>query len=313
MKAIVYKKYGPPEALELIDMPVPSPDEDEVLIKISYAGVNPIDWKIGEGRMKAIRAYDFPLLVGRDVAGVIEHVGSRVTRFSPGNKVFAALPGPGGAFAEFVAAPASYVAKAPDGISLKESASLPLVALTCWQSLIENAGLARAQKVFILSGAGGTGSLAVQIARARGAIVLTTCSPKNRAYVESLGARKVYDYANDDVAGEIRRDFPDGVDVVFSNVLGGLHEKSYGVLKRGGVLVTIGEPPIPALAEQNDAREIDLVVTPNGEQLTEISHMVDNGNLEPPVVTEVSLDECAKAFRMSMDGHVRGKIVLRVR
>lgn len=312
MKAIAYRQYGPPERLELIEMPVPSPDEDEALIKIRYAGVNPIDWKIGEGRLKAFQPYDFPLLVGRDLAGVVEHVGSRVTGFSPGDKVFAGLPGPGGAFAEYMSVPAGYVAKAPHRISLRESASLPLVALTCWQSLIEKAGLGAEQKVFILSGAGGTGSLAVQIAHHRAAVVLTTCSPRNRAYVESLGAGEVYDYVNDDVIGKIRRVVPDGVDVVFSNVLGELHEKSYGLLKRGGILVTIGEPPIPTLAERYGVREIDLVVSPSGGQLTEISRLVDDGKLKPPAVTELPLEACAKAFRMSMDGHVRGKIVLRM-
>ena len=163
MKAVAYQYYGSPEALELIELPVPDPSADGVLIKTSYASINPIDWKIGEGRMKAYFDVDFPLVVGRDLAGVVESVGSRVTQISPGDRVFATLPRPGGCFAEFVTVPVSYVAKAPQQISLKGSAALPLVALTCWQALIEKAGLVEGQKVFILAGAGGTGSLAVQL------------------------------------------------------------------------------------------------------------------------------------------------------
>lgn len=312
MKAVVYPIYGSPDVMEIMDVPDPRPDADGVLVKISYAGVNPIDWKIGEGRLKAYFDCDFPLIVGRDLAGTVEQVGSRVKNFSPGDKVLAALPRPGGAFAQYVALPASYVSKAPQRLSLKEGASLPLVALTCWQSLVQKAGLASGQTIFILSGAGGTGSLAVQIACAKGATVVTTCSPINRAYVESLGAQHVFDYSRENVIGEIRARFPGGIDVVFSNVLGELHERAYGALKAGGMLVTIGEPPIPDLANKHQIDEFDLVVRPDGSQLGEIVRLTDDGKLQPPAITEFAFEDCADAMRKSMSGHSRGKIVVRI-
>jgi len=312
MKAIAYQRYGSPEALQLIELPDPQPRMDEVLIKTSYASINPIDWKIGAGRMKAHFDFDFPLIVGRDLAGIVESVGDRVTQFSPGDRVFALLPRPGGAFAEFVSVPASNAAKAPQQISLKQSAALPLVALTCWQALIEAAGLTEGQSVFILAGAGGTGSLAIQLARAKGATVVTSCGPANLDYVAGLGASEVFDYSCDDVIGEIRERYPDGIDVVFSNVLGDLHEKAYGTLRESGTLVTIGEPLIPGLAERFGLREFDVVVRPDGDQLAEVARMVDGGDLQPPAISEFPMERCADAMRMSMDGHVRGKIVLRL-
>jgi len=312
MRAIAYQRYGSPEALELIELPVPVPKADEVLVRTSYASINPIDWKIGEGRMKGRFDFNFPLVVGRDLAGVVESVGNEVTHFSHGDRVFASLPRPGGAFAEFVALPASIVANAPQKISLKECAAVPLVALTCWQALIETAGLCRDQTVLILSGAGGTGSLSIQLACAKGAVVITSCGPANLGYVASLGASEVYDYSKDDVIACVRARHPDGIDVVFSNVLGNLHEKAYSALRKGGTLVTIGEPLLPELAERAGLREFDVVVRPDGDQLAEIGRMLDNDELQPPEVIELPIEQCARAMRMSMAGHVRGKVVLRV-
>lgn len=312
MKAIAYQRYGSPEALQLIELPDPQPSPDEVLIKTSYASINPIDWKIGAGRMKAHFDFDFPLIVGRDLAGIVESVGDQVTQFSPGDGVFASLSRPGGALAEYVTVPASNAAIAPQKISLKESAALPLVALTCWQSLIEAAGLTEGQSVFILSGAGGTGSLAIQLARAKGATVITSCSPTSFDYVASLGASEAYDYSKDDVIKSVRERHPEGLDVVFSNVLGGLHKRAYSTLRVGGALVTIGEPLIPGLADQFGIREFNVVVRPDGDQLAEIARMIDGGDLQPPAITEFPMEQCADAMRKSMDGHVRGKIVLRL-
>lgn len=312
MKAMVYRHYGPPESMELTELADPSPGPDQVLVQVRHAGVNPVDWKIGEGRMKSFFECEFPLVVGRELAGVVLSAGNGVMGFSEGDEVFAALPRPGGAFAEYVALHADHVSRAPARISPEESASLPLVALTCWQCLAETAELGAGQTVFVLAGAGGTGSLAVQIARVRGATVLAACGPGNRDYVKSLGANEVFDYSTDDVVAEIRRRIPEGVDVVFSNVLGELHRQAYGAVRKNGVLVTIGESLIPGLAEEREIRALDVVVRPSGEQLREIASLVDRGALRPPEITRLDLEQCAKALRMSMDGHVRGKIVLRV-
>jgi NADPH2:quinone reductase len=152
----------------------------------------------------------------------------------------------------------------------------------------------------------------VQIAKARGAKVLTTCGSANRAYVNGLGASEVFDYSCDDVIGRVHRFFPDGIDVVFSNAFGDLHKLAYGLVKRGGTLVTIGEPSIPDLAEQYGIRDFDHVVRPNGDQLAKIARLIDSGKIRPPSITEFPLNQCGDAFRLSMQGHVRGKIVLRM-
>ena len=243
---------------------------------------------------------------------MIEDVSREIKHFSIGERVFAALAWPGEGLAEYVSIPAHILARVPQRISLKECAALPLVGLTCWQSLIESAGLARGQTVFILSGAGGTGSLAVQISKDRGATVITTCSPANVDYVKSLGADFIYDYSRNDVIEEIRSQYPGGIDLVFSNVLGDLHEKSYSLLRKGGKLVTIGESLCPELGERYGVNEVDLVVRPDGDQLSEISRMVDNGSLRPPSITEFPFERCNEAMRANMSGHTKGKIVVRI-
>jgi NADPH2:quinone reductase len=312
MRAAIYPNYGLTEAIKIADIKTPEPGDGEALVRVAYAGINPIDWKVGEGRLKAYFDCEFPLVVGRDISGVIVEVSSEIKHFTNGDKVFAALAMPGGGLAEYVSIPAHILAKAPQRTSLKECAALPLASLTCWQSLIESAGLARGQIVFILSGAGGTGSLAVQISKSKGATVITTCSPGNFDYVKSLGADFIYDYARDDVIEEIRSRYPDGIDLVFSNVLGELHKKSYSLLRNGGKLVTIGESLCPELGERYGVNEVDLVVRPDGGQLGEISRMVDNGSLRPPSITEFPFERCQEAMRANMSGHTKGKIVVKI-
>ena len=190
MKAAIYPAYGPPESLVMADIATPTPKDGEALVRVNYAGINPIDWKIGEGRLKAYIDCSFPLVVGRDISGVISDTNSN-GQFAMGDKVVAALPGPGCGLAEYVAVPVDYLALAPHKTSLKESASIPLVGLTCWQGLIEFAELSKGQVIFILSGAGGTGSFAIQLAKSVGATVVTTCrSAKNPTTLSSSSCTK---------------------------------------------------------------------------------------------------------------------------
>ena len=187
------------------------------------------------------------------------------------------------------------MALAPKNASLEESASIPLVGLTCWQGLIEFAELSKGQVIFILSGAGGTGSFAIQLAKSVGATVVTTCRSANFEYVKRLGADIVFDYNQPDVMKEIRTQFPDGIDLVFSNVLGGLHEKSYSVLRKGGKLVTIGEPLSPGLGQHYGVKELDFVIKPNGDQLSSIIQLVDSGQIIAPEITTFSFNQCSEA------------------
>ncbi|MBD3677072.1 MAG: NADP-dependent oxidoreductase [Rhodobacteraceae bacterium] len=312
MKALVYDAYGPPEGVRLADLPIPEPDAGEVRIRVAYAGVNPIDWKIGEGRLSAQINTGFPMVLGREISGTIDCVGDGCRDFSAGDHVFASLDRPGGGFAEYAVVPERNVAKAPGTLSPREAAAIPLTSLASWQALVETAELAADETVFVLSGAGGTGSFAIQLAKSRRARVVTTCSAKNREFVSSLGADKVVDYASPNPIACIRAACPGGLDTVFSNALGDLHRRSYELLRPGGMIVTIGEPPIGGAAECLGVREVDLVVRPDGQALSAIAWLIDRGEIRPPPVREFRLEDAAHAFRASMTGHVRGKIVLSI-
>lgn len=312
MLAAAYEKYGSPDIVRVVELPEPECGDDEVLVRVHYAGINPVDWKIGEGRFGEQLKVEFPLVVGREIAGHVVASGRYVSEFEIGDRVAACLNGPGGGLAEVVAVPTKLAASVPDNVSTRVAASVPLAALTSWQALVERGQLASGQTAFVLSGAGGTGSFALQIAASIGATVLTTCSDKNVPYVKSRGASIALDYAREDVAAAIRRMHPAGLDFVFSNALGGLHEQCYGVLKEGGKLVTIGEPPSPELASRHGIVEIDHVVWPDGKQLAELLRQMALGDLTSPEITEAPLDACAEALNNSRTGHTRGKIVVRL-
>jgi NADPH2:quinone reductase len=312
MRALVYNDYGPPDSLAIGQVSLPHAGHGEVLIHVHYAGVNPVDWKMGEGRFQAGNSCTFPLVVGRDVAGVVEDVGLGVTSFKPGDRVVACLPSPGGGFAEFAVAPSNAVAPSPKSLPMNSSAAKPLVFLTAWQSLIEIGALKANQKVLILSGAGGTGSMAVQIARHQGAHVIALTSRGNRDYVRALGAHEVFDYQADDLADTICAQHPEGLDLVFSNVLGPLHRMSYDTLRPGGTLVTIGEDPIRGLAAEKDISVFDHLVRSDRDHLSKMAQLVDGGLLNPPEITEFTLENAQAALEESLNGHTRGKLVLRV-
>jgi NADPH2:quinone reductase len=312
MKALAYQEFGPPDSIAIVDMPCPLTGNNEVLVKVAYAGINPIDWKIGSRRIDHYRTAPFPLVTGRDVCGTVVEVGRDVRDYSVGERVIAALPGPGGAFAEYVAIEEKSLARAPGNLSMAEAASFPLVGLTCWQALVEKAGISAGDILYVLSGAGGTGSIAIQLAVELGAKVVTTCSEKNRGYVAGLGARKIHDYSKPDVTKDLIAEFPNGVDAVFSNVLGPLHREAYRTLRPRGTLVTIGEAPLPELAAEKGVREIDLVVRPDGVQLSEIVKYIETGTIKPPTVSVYPMAQGANAMLNSFGGHVRGKIVLQI-
>ena len=311
MKAAIYESYGSPNSVVIGDVDPPTPRKGEILVKVEYAAINPVDWKIGEGRLKTYMDCSFPLIVGRDIAGTVADPNNN-GRFAAGERVIAALPGPGGGLAEYVSVSGDHLALAPRTISPKESASFPLVGLTCWQGLIEFAKISTGQVILILSGAGGTGSFAIQLAKSAGAHVITTCSPTNHDYVKQLGANTVFDYKRHDVTKEIRARHPDGIDLVLSNVLGELHEQSYRVLRRGGKLVTIGEPLSPELGQRYGVEELDLVVRPDGELLRKIVKLIDSGLIAAPEIKTYPLTQSGKALSDNMSGHTRGKSIVEV-
>ena len=248
MKAFVVDRYGRKQSLRFGEMPDPELHEDDVLVRVHAAGVNPLDSKIRDGEFKLILPYRLPLILGNDVAGVVVQVGCRVRQFKPGDEVYARPHHDRiGTFAEFIAMNENDLAIKPRKLTMEEAASIPLVGLTAWQALIGRGHLKAGQKVLIHAGSGGVGTFAIQLAKQFGAFVATTTSTANVDLVKRLGADVVIDYKKDDFA-KVLRDY----DIVLNSLGKETLEKSLKVLKPGGKLISISGPPIPALQETSE-------------------------------------------------------------
>jgi len=308
MKAVRIHTYGGPEVLKFEDAPRPEPAPGEVLIKVNAAGVNPIDWKTRAGCLKDHRPYVFPLILGWDVSGIIEATGHDGTRFKKGDEVYARTDtARNGAYAQYIVAKQVEVAQKPKSIDHIRAAAIPLAAVTAWQALFDAAGLSAGQKVLIHGAAGGVGSFAVQLAKWKGTHVIGTASARNQAFIQELGADESIDYTKtrfDDVVRD--------VDVVFDTVAGETQTRSWKVLNKGGILVSIASPPSAEDAVKNGVRQAIVFMVPNASQLAEIAKLVDSGKLKPVVETVLPLSEARRAHEVSQTGHTRGKIVLRV-
>jgi NADPH2:quinone reductase len=310
MKAIIIERFGGAETLQWKDMPKPIAQEGEVLIKVAYAGVNPVDWKVREGFFKDRMPYEFPIILGWDVSGVVAEVGKDVHELKVGDEVFAYVRKPlvkWGAYAEYVAFDAKNVAKKPKGLSFAESAALPLVGLTAWQSLFDAAHLKSGESILIHGASGGVGSMAVQFAKNAGAKVIATASLPKHPYVRKLGADLVVDY---------KENFPEKikekVDVVFDTVGGEIFRKSLACLKSGGKIVSILEHLDPTEANKLGIAAFYVFVAPNGNELRSIARLIEEKKVVPPHIEEMPLKEAAKAQEKLRSGEVLGKIVLRI-
>jgi NADPH:quinone reductase len=315
MKAIVIDRFGGPEQLHLAEIEAPEQAAGEVLIKIAYTSVNPVDWKIREGMLQSLFPHGFPLIPGWDAAGTVAAVGPDVHQFSVGDMVYAYCRKPlvqWGTYAEYVTMSAAAVAPLPQVLSFAEAAAIPLVGLTSWQSLFDAARLEAGQSILILNGAGGTGSLAIQFAKHAGATVFACASAANHAYLRALGADVLIDYRNTDVAAAVRARATEGVNVVYANIGGEPHHRSYALLKPGGTLVSIVDQPDEDAAKAVGASAAYVFVEPNGGQLREIGRLIEAGFVKPPEVTVMKLEEAAEAQRLSQAQRVRGKIALKV-
>lgn len=309
MRAIRIHEYGGPEVLRFEDAPDPSLGDDDVLVRVRAAGVNPVDWKAREGMLKA-RA--LPMIPGWDVSGVVLATGAKAMHFLKGEDVFGNVDlARDGAYAEIVAVRQSALAKKPESIDHVRAAAVPIAALTAWQTLFDaapgyqGAHLQPGQTVLVHAAAGGVGSFAVQLAKDHGARVIGTCSGDHAAYVRSLGADEVIDYQKTHFE-EVVRD----VDVVLDLVGGEVQARSWGVLKQGGILVSTTQPP--AAAKKNGVRGGFVLVQPSADELRSIATMIDAGKLRVEVSKVFPLAEARAAQELSRAGHVRGKIVLRV-
>ncbi len=308
MKAARIHAYGDASQIVIEDAPMPTLADDDVLIRVVATSVNPVDWKIRKGYLKSMIPYQMPLVMGWDVSGVVEKTGPAVTKFKPGDAVYSRPDiARNGAYAEYVAVRESEIAFKPATISHVEAASLPLVSITAWESLFTSANLTAGQKVLIHAGAGGVGSIAIQLAKAKGAHVTTTASAAKSALVTSLGADEVIDYRAEDFS-QIARD----MDVVFDTVGGEVQEKSWSVLRPGGFLVSITDRPSEDRAKAEGKRAGFVFIGPNAPILTELAGMVDAGQVRPLIGAEYGLNDTAKAQEASETGRATGKIVIYV-
>ncbi|HEY1752604.1 MAG TPA: NADP-dependent oxidoreductase [Caulobacteraceae bacterium] len=307
MKAVRIHEFGGPDVLKLEELAKPAPDPGEVLIEVRAASVNPVDYKIREGRYPPVKADQLPVILGRDVAGVVMKTGGGVAGLAAGDDVFAMLPPDRGGYAEWVTAPASLCARKPVSLGMIQAASVPLAALTAWQALFTHGGLKAEQRMLVHGASGGVGSFAVQLARARGAQVYATASTDNLAYVESLGAARAIDYRR-----ERFEDVVHDLDLVLDLVGGQVEARSWQVLRAGGRLISTVQQPDVSRAEQAGVTAARFTCQPDGAQLAEIARLIDEGQVSVRVDQVYMLEEAAEAERHLEDEHVTGKLVLEV-
>jgi NADPH:quinone reductase-like Zn-dependent oxidoreductase len=315
VRAIGIREFGGRDKLELLDLPEPKVPPDGVKIRIRAAGVNPVDWKIREGRNEPRFPHFFPVVLGWDAAGVVAEVGPGVVEVAPGDEVFAYcrkhFVGEG-TYAEFVTVPVSFVARKPASLSFEEAGAVPLTALTAYQALFFGAGVTAGETVLVYRAAGGVGSFAVQVAVDAGADVIGVASEANREYVLGLGAYEVIDYTALDVVEAIREIKPEGVDVVLDTIGGESLERAVDAVRDEGRIVSIAEPPTSDHFRQRGIDATYVFVRPDGEELEEVAELIESGRLIVELAEVLPLEQAARAHELSEGGHVRGKLVLRI-
>ncbi len=332
MKSYFIKQYQKAPAI-LGDMPEPVMNDDDVLVEVYAAGLNHLDLRIKSGEFKMLVPYSFPLILGHDVAGKVVAVGKNVRQFTVGDEVFA-RPRDGriGAFAEKIAIHQDDAAKKPNNLSMADAAGLPLVALTAWQALVETAQVKAGQKVFIHAGAGGVGTVAIQLAKYLGAFVATTASTANVDFVKSLGADLVIDYKKQNFT-DVLKDY----DVVLNSLDKKTLLNSLKVMQKGGRLISISGPPTPAYAKKaglnvflqlamyflsrgvrcaSCRKKVDyqfLFMKANGKQLAQIAQLIEQGHIKPYTQSVYPFEEINQTFDELEQGRTRGKIVVTMR
>ena len=313
MKSAQIKRYGSSEVVE-INQSTPAPNDPsagKVLVRVKAASVNPADWKIREGYMQQMMPLQFPSTLGMDFSGVIEKVGEGVSDSEQNDEVYgqaSVISGGSGAFAEMALANADSIAHKPETLSHDEAAGLPLVGVSTWQALVETIRLSKGQKILIHGGAGGIGSIAIQLAKNLGAYVATTSSTNDKQFVQQLGADEVIDYKT-----QTFEDLLHDYDAVFDTIGGETYTRSFKVLKRGGgIIVSMLEQPNQELMDRFGVKAISQFTQVNRERLTKLAQWVDQNNIRVNVDKTFTLDETSKALDYQRDVHPRGKVVLQV-
>jgi len=308
MKAIVVHAYGGPEVLQYEDVPRPEPKENELLVRVIAAAVNPVDSAARSQKFAQFLGIKLPAIPGYDIAGVVEKTGAKITKFKGGDPVYAYIAlDKGGGYAEYAVVTEKEASAKPKSLNYVEAAAVPLVSLTAWQALIDTAKLSAGQTVLIHGGSGGVGSFAIQIAKARGAKVIATASTPNQGLLKELGADVAIDYTRQKFE-EVAKD----VDVVVDSVGKDTLARSYGIVKKGGFIVSLVAQPNQAELDKRGIRGASLSVEPNSDELAEIGRLIDAKKIKVIVSQTLPLAEAAKAQAQADTHHTRGKVVLKV-
>jgi NADPH:quinone reductase-like Zn-dependent oxidoreductase len=330
MKALTFKRYGKSPDIGISDVPRPTLKPNELLVKVHAAGLNPIDNIVPTGIFKPVLRFQLPATLGSDLAGVVTEVGSRVTRFRPGDAVFASIFDLGtGSIAEFAAVPESAAAMKPANLDFVQAASIPMVGLTSWQALKERTNLRAGQKVFIPAGSGGIGTFAIQLAKHLGAKVGTTTSTGNVELVSSLGADEVIDYKKQEFEKVLH-----GYDAVLGTVRDDALEKATNILKPRGTMVSLVGPldaafararrlnffltfvfglmsrKIMRLAKKREVTYSFLFVRPDGDQLAQIGELLKEERIRPVIDKVFPFEQAKEALEYLALGRSRGKVVV---
>ena len=315
MNAIVFENFGSSQVLKPATIATPTPKLGEVLIRIKHTSVNPVDWKIREGYLQAMLPHVFPVIPGWDAAGEIVQVGEGVIQFQVGDLVCAYTRLPEvhwGTYAEYIALPETFLAKLPANLDTPKAAAVPLVALTAYQALHEVVKIKANDKILITAGAGGVGSFAIQFAKLAGAEVSTTAGANNHAYVKSLGAAHAINYQSGSWETIAKTIAPNGFDAVFDGVGSATLTESIGLLKSGGRVVSIVEPPATDALNAKSATGGFHFVYPDGKALSQIITWIAEGKVQLPSIDVRNIKTAATAQDENQKRHVRGKIVLAV-
>jgi NADPH2:quinone reductase len=316
MKAVFFEEFGGPEVLQVAVLPEPELVEGCLLIDVHCAGVNPIDWKARQGVYTKIFEHRFPIVAGFDYAGTVRAVSESVSGFAVGDRVNGMNLGSTlrhGTYAEVTLAPPEAAANIPDDLSFEAAAAIPTGALTAGQSLIDFGALGAGQSVLIQAGAGGVGSLAIQLAKQLGATVLTTSRAEDLDYVRGLGADIAIDFESQDFVEVAREHFPEGLDLVVDMIGGETLVQGYETLRRGGRMALLVGQPDPSLDEKFGVHSEFVFTVSNAKRLSELSVMLAKGTIKLPEIKSMVLEDAAKAQIESEAGKVRGKLVLNVR
>lgn len=307
MKAVHIRSFGGPEVLELVDLEKPEPGDEEVLIRVRAASVNPVDYKIRSGTYPVVKQDQLPKVLGRDVAGEIEGCGRAVRNLKAGDTVYAMLDGGPGGYAEYVTVKADLVAPKPGQLDYRSAAAVPLAGLTAWQGLFDHGHLQAGQSVLIHGGGGGVGHLAVQFAKARGATVATTVAAEDMEFVRNLGADQVIDYQGERFEEQVH-----DVDLVLDLVAGETQERSWAVLRDGGTMISSLARPSAERAREHHAQAGHFISHPDRAQLIEIGRLIDEERVHPHVAAVFQLEDVRDAQAQLEGRHIQGKVVLQM-